>query len=149
MDSRDIAAWTIQMIEARETGIYQATGPGAPCSIAEMLYGIKAITASGAQFTWVPADFLASQGIRGWRHMPVWMPPVGSTAGFTRRSNAKAMAKGLRFRPLAETAKATLDWNRTRSEAELKSLAEGAIAGISAEREAAVLAAWKASQASR
>ena len=41
-------------------------------SIAEMLYGIRAITTSGAQFTWIPADFLQSQQVRGWRHMTVW-----------------------------------------------------------------------------
>lgn len=146
MDSRDIAQWTIKMIEARETGVYQATGPGAPLTIAEMLYGIKAITSSGAQFTWVPAAFLASHQVRGWRHMPVWMPPSGVTLGFTRRSNAKAVAKGLRFRPLAETAKATLDWNKTRSVEELKVLAEGGEAGISATKEAEVLDAWKAAQ---
>jgi 2'-hydroxyisoflavone reductase len=147
IDSRDVAEWTIKMIEGAERGVYQATGPGAPCTIAEMLYGIKAITTAGAQFTWVPNEFLESQGIRGWRHMPVWMPPVGRTAGFTRRSNAKAMAKGLTFRPLAVTAKDTLDWHKTRPEEELRAMAEGAVAGISAAREAEVLAAWKAKQA--
>jgi len=29
--------------------------------MAEMLYGIKAVTTAGAQFTWVPAEFLTAQ----------------------------------------------------------------------------------------
>jgi 2'-hydroxyisoflavone reductase len=109
-----------------------------------MLYGIKAITTAGAQFTWVPADFLEQQKIRAWRDMTVWVPSTGESAGFMRRNNAKAIAAGLTFRPLAVTAKDTLDWSKTRSDAELKAIAEGSVGGISAAREAEVLAAWKA-----
>ncbi|HLA91290.1 MAG TPA: NAD-dependent epimerase/dehydratase family protein [Gemmatimonadaceae bacterium] len=148
IDSRDLAEWTIRMIEAQETGVYHATGPQAPLSMAEMLYGIKAITTAGAQFTWVPAEFLAEQQVRGWRHMPVWMPPTGRTAGFSRYSVKKAVAKGLTFRPLAVTAKDTLEWHTTRPPAEQQRMADGGLAGISAAKEAEVLAAWKAKQAS-
>ncbi|MEP6731242.1 MAG: NAD-dependent epimerase/dehydratase family protein [bacterium] len=143
VDSRDLAEWTIRMAENRVFGIYNATGPAAPLTIAELLYGIKAITTAGAQFTWVPAEFLEDQKIRGWRDMTVWVPSTGSTAGFLRRKNAKAVAAGLTFRPLAVTAKDTLDWNKTRPDAELKAIADGSVGGISAAREAEVLSAWK------
>jgi 2'-hydroxyisoflavone reductase len=146
IDSRDLAEWTIRMIENQERGVYNATGPAKRISIAEMLYGIKSVTTAGAQFTWVPADFLREHEVRGWRHMPVWLPPEGATAGFCQRNCAKALAKGLTFRPLAVTAKDTLEWNRTRPEAELKRLAEGGAAGIPAAKEAEVLAAWHAKQ---
>ena len=146
IDSRDLAEWTIRMAENHELGIYNATGPSKPLSMAEMLYGIKAITTAGAQFTWVPADFLREQKIRPWRDMTVWVPPTPRDAGFSRKSNARAIAKGLTFRPLAVTAKDTLDWNKTRPADQLQRLAEGAVGGISAEREAQVLAAWKAKQ---
>ena len=144
IDARDLAEWTIRMIEARETGTYNATGPDKPLTIAEMLHGIKAVTTAGAQFTWVPADFLAGQNVRGWRDMPVWVPPTGDSAGFARRSAAKAVAKGLTFRPLAVTAKDTLDWAKTRTAEQQQALAEGRVAGLSAAREAEVLAAWRA-----
>ena len=78
--------------------------------------------------------------------MPVWMPDGRTTAAFSRRKIDKALAAGLTFRPLAVTAKETLEWNKTRPEAELQALAEGGRAGISAAREAEVLAAWKAKQ---
>jgi 2'-hydroxyisoflavone reductase len=149
IDSRDLAEWTIRMIEAKATGIFNACGPAKRLTMAEMLYGIKAVTTAGAQFTWAPADFLSDQQVRGWRHMPVWMPREGRTAGFCDKSNARAVAAGLTFRPLAVTAKDTLDWNKTRTEAELKALAEGAVAGIPAQKEAEVLAAWKAARAAR
>ncbi len=77
IDSRDLAELTIRMAEAREFGTFNAIGPDKPLTIAEMLYGVKAITTAGAQFTWVPWEFLRDhQGMRPWRHMTVWQPPV-------------------------------------------------------------------------
>jgi 2'-hydroxyisoflavone reductase len=143
IDSRDLAEWTIRMAEAREFGIYNATGPEKPLTMAEMLYGIKAVTTAGAQFTWVPAEFLTQQEIRGWRHMTVWVAPRPNNVGFSQRSIARAVSKGLTFRPLAVTAKDTIDWNKTRSAEELRKLANGEVGGISPAREAEVLAAWK------
>jgi 2'-hydroxyisoflavone reductase len=89
---------------------------------------------------------LKANGVNGWRHMPVWLPPVGATAGFCQRNTAKALAKGLTFRPLAVTARETLAWHKTRPAAEQKSMDDGAIAGIPASKEAEVLAAWHATQ---
>jgi 2'-hydroxyisoflavone reductase len=146
IDARDLAEWTIRMIEAKETGTYNAIGPDKPLTVGEMLHGIKAVTTTGAQFTWVAADFLAEQKVRGWRDLPVWVPPTGDSAGFARRSMAKALAKGLTFRPLAVTAKDTLDWAKTRTAEQQQALAEGRVAGLSAAREAEVLAAWRARQ---
>jgi 2'-hydroxyisoflavone reductase len=143
IDARDLAEWTIRMIEARATGVFNATGPAAPLSIAEMLYGIKAVTTAGAQFTWVPADFLNANKVRAWSNMPVWIPPQGRP-GFSQRSVAKAVGQGLTFRPLADTASATIAWHKTRPAADQQALADGKIAGLSAAREAEVLAAWKA-----
>ena len=147
IDSRDLAEWTVRMAEAREFGLYNAIGPDKPLTIAEMLYGVKAVTTAGAQFTWVPWEFLQAQEIRPWRHMTVWQPPYGRTAGYQRRNAAKAIAKGLTFRPLAVTAKDTLDWHKTRPKEEQDATLEGKINGLSMKREAEVLAAWKAKQA--
>ena len=144
IDARDLAEWTIHMIEQREAGVFNALGPAAPLTVAEMLYGIKAVTTSGAQFTWVGADFLEQQKIEAWKHMPVWVPPTGELAGFHFRSNARAVAKGLKFRPLAVTALDTLEWNKTRTPEAQQGLAEGKLNGLASAREAEVLAAWKA-----
>jgi 2'-hydroxyisoflavone reductase len=144
IDSRDLAEFMVRLAEQKVLGTFNATGPAKPTTMGETLYGIKAVTTAGASFTWVPADFLQAQGVRGWRHMPIWLPPSGPTAGFLRRSIAKALAAGLTFRPLADTAKATLDWHKKRPEAEQKAMMEGTVAGISPTKEAEVLAAWKA-----
>jgi len=144
IDSRDLAEWMIRMAEARELGLYNAIGPEKPLTTAEMLYGVKAVTTGGAQFTWVPWEFLQAQGVRPWTQMTVWQPPYGRTAGYQRRNASKAIAKGLTFRPLAVTAKDTLDWHRTRPQKEQEGTLNGAINGLPMAREAEVLAAWKA-----
>jgi 2'-hydroxyisoflavone reductase len=108
-------------------------------SVAGMLYGIRAVTTQGAQFTFVPADFLAAQNVAPWGDMPVWVPGQGESEGFSRISIARAVAAGLTFRPLATTAADTLAWFRAQPaerQAAIKS-------GIKPEREAEVLAAWK------
>lgn len=147
IDSRDLAEWTIRMAEAGEPGTFNAIGPAKPLTIAEMLYGVKAVTTAGAQFTWVPWEFLRDHGVRPWRHMTVWQPPYGATAGYQRRDASRAIAKGLTFRPLAVTAKDTLDWHRTRSAEDQAATLNGQINGLAMAKEAEVLAAWKASRA--
>src|SRR5205814_8997177 len=41
IDARDLAEWTIRMVENCETGIYYATGPAKPLAVGELLDGIK------------------------------------------------------------------------------------------------------------
>ena len=72
--------------------------------------------------------------------MPAWVPSSGETAGFAKVSNARPVRAGLAFRPIVDTARVTLDWFRTQPEDRRSKLR----AGLSADREAKVLAAWKA-----
>ena len=145
IDSRDIAEWTVRMAESRAFGFYNAVGAAKELGMGGMLDGIKAALAAKAEFTWVPTDFLKDHKVSAWSNMPVWVPPTGESAGFTRRSNVKALAKGLTFCPLAVTTRETLAWHKTRPAEDQKRQADGARDGISAARESEVLAAWDAS----
>src|SRR6059036_4202566 len=58
IDARDLAEWTIRMVENGETRIYNATGPAKPLGIGAMLDGIKGALKSNATFTWVNEEFL-------------------------------------------------------------------------------------------
>jgi 2'-hydroxyisoflavone reductase len=140
IDARDLGEWTIRLVENKTFGTFNATGPAHPLSVAEMLYGIKAVTTAGAQFTWVPATFLEEQKVNPWSDMPVWVPPVGEYAGFGSINVQKAIKAGLTFRPLADTAANVLAFNDSR-DAERQSKLR---AGLTPEREKEVLAAWKA-----
>jgi 2'-hydroxyisoflavone reductase len=140
IDARDLAEWTIRMAEARTLGVFSGVGPGFTMTIMEMLYGVRAATVAGATLRWVSADFLREQKVRAWSDMPVWVPSSPQMAGFSRRSNKKAVAAGLTFRPLAQTALDTLAWFKAQPAERQAKLA----AGIKPEREREVLAAWAA-----
>lgn len=138
IDARDLAEWTIRMVEQRSFGTYNATSPAMPAG--EMLGSMRPLGAGDARFTWASAEFLEQQGVQPWSDMPVWVPPTGDSAGFSRLSVARAVEKGLTFRPVGQTAADTLAWFRTlpaERQAEMR-------AGLSPEREAEVLRAWHA-----
>ncbi len=138
IDARDLAEWTIRMLENGETGIYNATGPATELGVGDMLGGMKTALNSDAKFTWVNAEFLEEQKVSPWSDMPVWVPPRGEEGGLSRTSVKRALEKGLTFRPLPETARDTLAWFKSQpaeGQAKLK-------AGLTAEREAEVLAEW-------
>jgi 2'-hydroxyisoflavone reductase len=140
IDGRDLAEWTIRMVEARTFGVFNAAGPDYGQTMHEMLLGIRAATTAGARLHWVPTPFLREQKVEAWSDMPVWVPSEPDTVGFSRRSVKRAVAAGLTYRPLAQTALDTLAWFGTLPadrQAKLRS-------GIAPEREKAVLAAWKA-----
>ncbi len=135
IDARDLAEWTIRMAENRETGIYNATGPAEPLGIGEMLNGIKGALNSNTKFTWIAADFLKQQKIEAWSDMPVW---AGDELGLARTNISHALAKGLTFHPLTETARDTLAWFKSQPQDRKSKMR----AGITPEREAEVLTAW-------
>jgi 2'-hydroxyisoflavone reductase len=142
IDVRDLAEFIVWIIEKRTMGVFNATGPTHPMTIGELLHGCKAVTGGDARFTWVPADFLAEQDVHGWSDLPVWVPPVGDTAGFHRINIDRAIKAGLTTRPLADTVRATLDWYH----AWPKDKPFRWNAGMEPERERQVLDAWREAQ---
>lgn len=140
IDARDLSEFVIHCCEQETVGTFNATGPSSYLSIAEMLGAIRGVMVTDAHLTFVDADFLAEQKVRPWSDMPVWIPPRGETAGFMRRSIARALAAGLTFRPLADTARDTLTYYHEQTPERQAALR----AGIDPAREKEVLALWHA-----
>ncbi|HEY5550424.1 MAG TPA: hypothetical protein VIK52_00945, partial [Opitutaceae bacterium] len=140
IDARDLAEWTVRVAEGRTLGMFNAAGPGHELRVTALMHGIHAATGSVAKFAFATNEFLRAQSIDAWSDLPAWVPGEGETAGFARVSNAHAIAAGLTFRPLATTTADTLVWFNTLPEERRSKLR----AGLSAEREAAALAAWHA-----
>ena len=140
IDARDLAGFIVRCAENGTVGTYNATGPRALLTMGEMLGGVRAAVANDAHLTWVDADFLEAQKVSPWGDMPVWVPPRGDSAGFALRSIARALSRGLTFRPLAETVRDTLAFYESEPEDRKAKLR----AGLAPERERAVLAAWHA-----
>jgi 2'-hydroxyisoflavone reductase len=140
IEVRDFTEWMVRMAEDGHTGVYNAVGPATPRPFAELLYGIRAVTTAETSFTWVPADFLAQHRVRPYSEMPVWRPPNPGYEGFARFDLTPEVEKGLTFRPLAVTTADTLEYHFSRPLERQQNLR----AGLSAEREGEVLAAWHA-----
>jgi len=153
LDVRDLSEWVIRLLESATYGTYNAVGPEAELSFAEFLYGIRATTSAATSFTWVDADFLAKHELYPWKQIPLWWPSrddyrgapgggfLGGT-GFGLVNRKRAIRAGLTYRPLAVTAKDTLDWFETWTEP----WESGSQPGLTLAEESDVLAMWHARQ---
>lgn len=140
IEVRDLCEWVVRLCEDRTYGTFMAVGPENGRSMAELLYGIAAVTTAPLTWTWVTREFCEQHGLRPYRELPVWRPPTPGFEGFARFDLSREVAAGLTFRALADTASATLEFHHSRT-AERQSQLR---AGITAEREAEVLRAWHA-----
>jgi hypothetical protein len=77
-----------------------------------MVEGIRKGVGSDVSFMWLDYDFLKSQGVKEGQ-FPLYESPTGDTAGFHRCNISRALAKGLKFRSVPETGRATLDWYKS------------------------------------
>ena len=138
VDVEDLAGWVVDCATAGTSGTYNTMGD--PLPMKQVLEGC--VEAVGQAPTWVPVDpeWLQGEGIEPWsgkESIPLWLP-LPTYAGFMTRRNDAAKAAGLSTRPLRETIAATLAW-----EQEL-GLDRDRGAGLSATREAELLATWRA-----
>jgi nucleoside-diphosphate-sugar epimerase len=125
IDVRDLAEWMIRLVEAEQSGPFNATSPPGAITFDSML------EACGARsLVRVTQEFLAEQGVEGWSDLPCWIPPIDeSFAAFQLVPVDRALEAGLIFRPLAETARDVPEWTGK--------------AGLTADRERELIAAWE------
>jgi 2'-hydroxyisoflavone reductase len=119
VDVRDLADWLVAAAESGLDGTFNATNEGVPWL--ELL--------AGADVTWVSDEFLREHDVGEWMELPLWIADP-AWAGMHRTDVSRALAAGLRFRPLAETIAGAAG----------APLVKGV--GLTAEREAELLAAW-------
>ena len=119
VDVRDLAEWMVAAVEQGLAGTYNATNEGVPWG--ELL--------AGADVAWVPDGFLQEHEVGEWLELPLWLADP-ALAGLHETDVSRAVAAGLRFRPLAETI----------AGAATAPAVEGV--GLTPEREAELLSAW-------
>ncbi|GAB4516602.1 MAG: SDR family oxidoreductase [Anaerolineae bacterium] len=133
VDARDQANWVMRMAEHKQAGIYNLTGH--TTTFGDMLETCQRVVGDGA--AWLAAadeDFLLEHEVQPWVDLPLWLP--SGNDGLSQVSVEKALAMGMSFRPLGETVHDTLAWYRAEHEGGLST-------GLSSDREAELLAAWK------
>lgn len=135
IDVRDLAQWTIRMMENAETGVYNVVGPAMPMSLCEMLGAVRGMFSAPMTLTWVPVPWLDKQNAQVSSPVRMWWG-IYSDVHAVRINTDKAQAEGLIFRPLHVTAAETLAWHKTQPEERQVAL----ISDMPFERK--VLAAW-------
>jgi 2'-hydroxyisoflavone reductase len=134
IDVRDLCAWILRLVEGKATGIFNATGPATTMTLGGLLDSCREAIGSSCKVTWVDDPFIEEQGLSPFQDLPCWVP--AAMEGMEQADLTRALAAGLTCRPLVETIRDTLAWRRPdMTSRPLK-------AGLSAERELELLAAW-------
>ncbi|MHC6221269.1 NAD-dependent epimerase/dehydratase family protein [Arthrobacter sp. MMS24-S77] len=118
IDVRDLAAWMLSAAEQELTGVFNATGTVVPFGeYIDESRRAGVVGAAGVLGETAIADeeWLVEREVRYWsgpESLPLWLPP--GYEGFSARSNAAALARGLALRPWQETLRDTLADERVR-----------------------------------
>ena len=135
IDARDLAGWTIEMCEERRVGIYNATGPEYALTMGRLLEACETVSGGDAELTWVSEKLLGERGVEPFTEMPLWVPR--EYAGLQTVDCGKAIEAGLSFRPVSDTIRGVLEWDRARPSEDEPG------AGLRPQREWELLRAWR------
>jgi 2'-hydroxyisoflavone reductase len=114
VDVRDLSEFTIHLIEENASGVYSVTGPDYELTMGVLLDTSKEVSGSDSNIHWASVEFLNQNNVAPWSDMPVWIPDSVEDAGFSRFDVSKAIRAGLKFRPLKDTVRDTIEWANTR-----------------------------------
>jgi 2'-hydroxyisoflavone reductase len=130
VDVRDLGEWLVAACERGVSGTFNATNDGVGWG--ELLDACREVAGSDARITWVSEEFLVENEVGQWMEVPLWL--AGPEMAYADRVDvSRAVSEGLRFRPLGETVRGTLEHAETTDSA-----------GVAPEREAELLARWHA-----
>jgi nucleoside-diphosphate-sugar epimerase len=140
VDVRDLAAFMMDLVDARVDGTFNAVTPPGAITMGNLMDTSRKVTGADTKLTWIDEDFLATQMKPEDMNFAPWGPMRGEEAGGSLTGMQASADKGLKSRSLEETVRDTLAWHETRP-AERKAALRS---GFTPEKEAEVLAAWRA-----
>lgn len=139
IDARDLASFVLSALDHSLSGPFNLVSPPGHWCMADLLQACAQAACRQPDLAWVDSAWLQAQGVRPWMDLPLWLPPEGEHAAFMRVPVDRALAAGLKLRPLAETAADTLAWWRS-----LPPEAQAFVqTGLAPEREAELLRHWQ------
>jgi 2'-hydroxyisoflavone reductase len=141
IDVRDLGDWTVRMVEGKKTGNYNAVGPREPMLFSHAIETMHRAIDSHAELTWVDADFLLEHDVMPWESLPLWIPSESNT--MMKTSAEKAIANGLTYRGLDDTARSTLEWLQSQPD---KESIDWRPEQMTAARESEIIHLWRESQ---
>jgi len=133
IDVKDLADWTIKMVEEKKSGTYNATGPDYELSFEKLIEESKKVSGSDAEIEWVDEKFLIDENVGPYVELPLWLPEEMDGGNIV--DVKKAILNGLKFKPLEETLRDTLEFDKTRQSYILR-------AGLTSDKEIELLKKW-------
>ncbi|MDH6118400.1 2'-hydroxyisoflavone reductase [Kitasatospora sp. GAS204A] len=112
IDARDLAGWSLDAAERGLGGVFNLVCPPDRTTMGDLLETCVAATGSTAELRWTDPEVLLAAGVEPWTQLPIWIPPGELHATMHRGNVGKALAAGLRCRPLSETVADTWAWQR-------------------------------------
>ncbi|MFN2468325.1 MAG: epimerase [Gaiellaceae bacterium] len=141
VDARDLGSWLVTLSEERTSGAFNATGPEPPVTMGDLLEACRRVGGSDARLVWVDEPFLLEREVGQWMELPLWL--ADGDAAILQAGVGRAVAAGLRFRPMEDTIRDTLAWATLGEETGgLASGLEIGEAGMRPGREAQLLEEW-------
>lgn len=147
IDVRDLANFTIDCLDQKITDTFNTVTPAGSYNMGQMLTDSQAVTATNVEPIWVDEAFVAkaqeNNEARSRGMFPIWHPLEGDLAKVSSVAGDKAVEAGLHNRPVRETIRDLLAWWQTLPAERTAPMK----AGMSAETEAELIAAWRAQDA--
>lgn len=110
IDGRDLADFCLHLLHLDASGIYQATGPQFAMTWGDIFDEAALLAGTGYEIVRPPFDWLKQQGIPS---LPAQFPSESELPGLYRVNIQKGLEAGLKFKPLADTVRDTLEWRET------------------------------------
>ena len=110
IDVRDLAIWTLDAVEHGLGGPYDLVSPPGHTTMGELLQACTDVTGSSANLVWTAPETILEAGIEPWTDLPAWLPPGEDYDTLHQGNVGKALAAGLRCRPVQETVGDTWAW---------------------------------------
>jgi nucleoside-diphosphate-sugar epimerase len=113
IDVRDLAAWTLGAVEQELSGPYNLVSAPGHTTMGGLLDACVRVTGGAAELRWTAPDTVLAAGVQPWTQLPVWVPPGSDLHDALHTSDvSRALATGLRCRPVTETVSDTWTWLR-------------------------------------
>ncbi len=137
IDASDLCGWMVRMLEEGGSGPYNAVGAEEPYRARPLLEGLRDATGSKSTLTWIDWEWIRKEAAE----IPSYGPWYGEgPIPFMQVNNERALATGLTFRPIEDTAKDMI------ANLDQRTVSQFRRGGFDPQTEAALLKKWHASR---
>lgn len=113
LDVRDLATFVLDAAERGLGGAFDLASPVGHATMGQLLAACVDVTGARAELRWVDAGPILAAGVEPWTDLPIWLPPGELRDALHRADVARALAAGMRNRPIRETVADTWAWLRS------------------------------------